>query len=126
MGVDRLQAEATKKAYCDAEMGKASDKKAWSLWKNGWKWIGTQPKCIEINVIESLESNFASILKDVSDSFKFQAFISQIERLQVGPGREAIFASQYSVDSHCFCRSFTLHQASKESDLDTVSGAPSR
>ena len=25
---ENLQAEATKKAYCDAEMGKASDKKA--------------------------------------------------------------------------------------------------
>lgn len=60
LGVDQLQAEATKKAYCDAEMGKASDKKASSLWKNGWKWIGTQPKCIELNVIERLESNFAS------------------------------------------------------------------
>ena len=82
------------------------------------------------NVLNSMSLNVLKAIlpvrKDVSDSFKFQAFISQIERLQVGPGREAIFASQYSVDSHCFCRSFTLHQASKESDLDTVSGAPSR
>ena len=113
--VDQLQAEATKKAYCDAEMGKASDKKAWSLWKNGWKWIGTQAKCIEINVIERLESNFASIRKDFSNSFN---------RLQIRPGRETIF---WKTRFRWFPLLLSiLYQASKESDLDTVSGAPSR